>query len=300
MVRAVTREVWVTKKPPLAGGFHAPNISVFMYETKSECAGSRAGEAFPRHSCIIFCRSGRHGRIKKAAAQRFKAQLVQDRRQPLCRVATRLPGVFGDDQLVLERMFPADQFGCGDAISMGFQLQATQHIGQQTAEFARVDWVTPQLGERSACQRGTLVLAQDGGDFRLAAGGQHHKAGALVQGEADGIVRRRIAGMQGGDDIDPHRQGGRMNRSLGTQMLEMHAGKTQAAGQFTRTRDEFGARLDAENLPAMPGMQKQIVEDKAEIRLARAKVDKREITLRFLSSPKSAVNSFRGKNGCWS
>ena len=282
MVRAVTRKVWVTKKPPSAGGFHAPNISVFMHETKSGCAGNRAGEAFPRHSRVVFCRSGRNGKIEKAAAQRFKAQLVQDRRQPLRSVAARLSGVFGDDQLVLERMFPADQFGGGDTISMGFQLQATQHIGQHTAEFARVNRVTPQLGERSACQRGTLVLAQDSGDFRLAAGGQHYKAGALVQGEADGIIRRRITGVQGGDDVDPRRQGGCMNRSLGTQMLKMHAGKTQAAGQFTRTRDEFGARLDAENLPAAPGMQKQIVEDKAEIRLARAKVDEREIALRFL------------------
>ena len=87
------------------------------------------GKHLPQHLCVIFCRSGRNGRIEKAAAQRFKAKLAQDFRQPLRRVAARLSGVFGDDQLVLERMFPADQFGGGDAISMGFQLQATQHIG---------------------------------------------------------------------------------------------------------------------------------------------------------------------------
>ena len=73
---------------------------------------------------------------------------MQDGCQPLGGVATCLPGVAGDDQFVLHRMFPADQFGHRDLITIGLQLQAALGVGDLTAEFTGMDRMSPQFGER--------------------------------------------------------------------------------------------------------------------------------------------------------
>jgi hypothetical protein len=42
------------------------------------------------------------------------------------------------NEFVLHRMFPTDQFGHRSLVAMGFELQAAQDVGDLTAEFARV------------------------------------------------------------------------------------------------------------------------------------------------------------------
>ena len=55
----------------------------------------------------------------------------------------------GDDQFVLHRVLPADQFRDPYLIAVGLQLQAAQYVGELAAEFAGMQGVAPDFGERA-------------------------------------------------------------------------------------------------------------------------------------------------------
>jgi hypothetical protein len=88
-----------------------------------------------------------------------------------------------------------------DLVAMRFQLQAAQHVGDLAAEFARVQRVAPDLGQRIG-ERLALVAVQHRGHFGLAARHQHDEARLFGQREMDGVIGGGVAGVQGGDHVD--------------------------------------------------------------------------------------------------
>ena len=82
---------------------------------------------------------------------------MQYRFEALQGVATGVPGVAGDDEFILHRVLPADEFGDRHLIAAGFELQATQGIGDLAAEFAGVNRVAPEFGERGFGKRSVFV-----------------------------------------------------------------------------------------------------------------------------------------------
>ena len=119
--------------------------------------------------------------------------------------SARRAGLGGDDEFVLHRMLPADQFGDGDLVTVRFQLQAAQHVGELAAEFAGVDRVTPDFRQRRFAERFVFMFAQHRGDLGLAARHQHDMVRLLGQRKLDRVVGRRVAGVQRGDDVDAWR-----------------------------------------------------------------------------------------------
>jgi hypothetical protein len=65
---------------------------------------------------------------------------VQDLFESRGGVAACLAGMPGDDQLVFQRVFPADEFGDRQLIATRFELQAAQGVGQLATELSRV-WI---------------------------------------------------------------------------------------------------------------------------------------------------------------
>src|SRR5512139_95042 len=81
------------------------------------------------------------GRLRgeKASFELMQVELQQDLLQAFARVPARRAGQGGDDELVLQRVLPADQFGDGDLVAVRLQLQAAQHVVELAAELAVVD-----------------------------------------------------------------------------------------------------------------------------------------------------------------
>ena len=89
--------------------------------------------------------------------------------------------------------------------------------------------------------------------------------------------------MQRGHDIDPCRQTVRGDRLGHRQVLERHAGKVQPRGQRFRFFDQLFARLDAIDArarrPAFAPLEEQVVQDEAQIGLARAMIHQLDVRL---------------------
>ena len=98
-------------------------------------------------------------------------------------------------------MFPSDQLGHCHLIAMCLQLQATQDIGDKTAEFTRVQRVAPYLRQAVRTKRRGLVFAQSSSYFRLTAGHQNNEAGIFFESKKNGIIGCGITSVQGGDNI---------------------------------------------------------------------------------------------------
>jgi hypothetical protein len=113
--------------------------------------------------------------------------------------------VAGNDKFVFHRVFPTNQFRHRYLVAVRLQLQATQHVGNLAAEFARMDGVAPEFA-KGILQRLPLVLAQHGCHLGLATWHQHQKFRLLLQTELDRVIGRGVTGMQRGDDIDFFRQ----------------------------------------------------------------------------------------------
>jgi ribosomal protein S12 methylthiotransferase accessory factor len=147
------------------------------------------------------------------------------------------------------------------------------------AELARVDRMAPQLGERAG-KHPALVLAQHRGDFGLAAGHQHDESRVFGQREADGVVCRGVAGMQGGDDIDPLGQLVGADRIFDGEVEERHAGEAQPRGQCLGLFDQLGAGFDTVQVRSSRLLlEEQVVEDEAQIRLAGAVIDEPDVSV---------------------
>ena len=111
-------------------------------------------------------------------------------------------GEAGQNELVFHAVFPADQFGHGDGVSLGLKVKTPEHIGELTAYFAGVQWVPPKFGQGGSRQVEGFVLAQLCGHFGLATGYQDHGAGFFQKAKGDRIVGGRVASMKCGDHID--------------------------------------------------------------------------------------------------
>ena len=168
-------------------------------------------------------------------------------------------------------MFPPNEFGDGDLVAVGFELQPTQNVGDLRAEFAGVDRVTPQFGDGAFGLRVAFVVTQEGGDFGLTAGHEHDVFRAFFKRETDGVVGRGVAGMQGGDYVNWGGEFGRGDRLGNGEIEERHVVETELGGERTRAFDERCTRLDAVDVMRnRERFEEQVVKDETEIRFARA------------------------------
>jgi hypothetical protein len=86
---------------------------------------------------------------------------------------------------------------------------------------------------------------------------------------------RRIAGVQRCDHVDFGWQLGAV-RGVGRAHVEKgHAPKPQPGSKLARLLDQFGARLDAVDMTPRAALEKQVVQDEPQVRLARAVVGQR-------------------------
>jgi hypothetical protein len=191
----------------------------------------------------------------KRSRSSSKIQFVQDLFESHRGVVRACAGMPGDDQLVFQRVFPADEFGDRHLVAMRFELQAAQGVGHLAAEFAGVDRMPPEFRQRRPGQGFVLLAAQHGGDFGLAAGDEDDELRLLVQGEADGVVGGRIAGVQRGDDVD--RSGRPASRWRSRRAGEEgHAREAEPLASCA-TFDEFLARLDAVDVAVLAALKKR-------------------------------------------
>ena len=188
-----------------------------------------------------------------------------------------LARVFGQDQLVLQAVLPAHQLRHSHAVALRLQVQAAQHVGELTAHLARVQRVAPQLGQRRARQVQRLVLAQESRRLRLTARHQHHVACLLLQSEGNRIIGGRVAGMQRRHHVDLRRQFVTLRGLLHRQRQKAHALETQPLRQLARLLDQFLPRLDAVDGAGLALAEEQVVDDEAEIGLARPMVGQRDV-----------------------
>lgn len=159
---------------------------------------------------------------------------------------------------------------------MRFQLQAAQHIGDLAPELPRMQRMPPDFRQRIGQCLG-LVLAQYRRHFRLAAGHDHDVPGLFLQRETDRVVGGGVAGVQGGDHVDGRGQFVGGDGFGHRQIQEGHAAKAQALGQFFRRFHQLFAGFDAVDVRALPlrlglFLEEQVIQDEAQVRLARAVV----------------------------
>jgi peroxiredoxin len=113
-------------------------------------------------------------RSGETAAQVLEAESGQQLGQALGRLLRWQFLVHGNDQLVLQRVLPADEFGHRQLIAVRFELQAAQGVGQLAAEFAGVDRMPPEFRQRRVWPRIAFFLRRSRrGDFGLAAGDEN-------------------------------------------------------------------------------------------------------------------------------
>ncbi len=144
------------------------------------------------------------------------------------------------------------------------------------ADFAGVQRVAPEFGQRRAREIQRLVLAQARGRLGLAARHQHHVLRLFVQAKGNGGISGSVAGMQGGDDIHLLRQRGRLRRFFGAERQKSHAREPQLLRQRGGSVHQFLPGFDAVNRAGSTLAEKQIVEDETQIRLARTVVGQRD------------------------
>ena len=135
--------------------------------------------------------------------------------------------------------------------------------------------VTPKFSQWGTLQIQGLVLVQGAGQLGLAAGHQHHVLGFLLQAKGDGVVGGGVAGVQRGDHVDLLGQLGAMRRFGHAQIEELHALKAQPLGQNLGRRHQLAAGFDAIDRALAQGFKKQVINDEAQIRLARTMIGQR-------------------------
>ena len=81
--------------------------------------------------------------------------------------------------------------------------------------------------------------------------------------------------MQRGHHINALGQSGRIGRFSHRQIQERHTPKVELLGQCARFCDQFGARFNAIDMTASERLEIQVVQDKAQVGLARAMVGQR-------------------------
>jgi len=77
------------------------------------------------------------------------------------------------------------------------------------------------------------------------------------------------------DHVDPLGQFARVSRFGDGEVQERHTVEAELPGERARFFHQFAARLDAVDVPAFARAEEQVVDDEAEVRLARAVVGQR-------------------------
>src|SRR5579864_4469281 len=131
------------------------------------------------------------------------------------------------------------------------------------AEFATLDRVTPQLAQR------TGVRFEACGKLGLAARHQGDESRFMAQGEQNGFVRRRVAGMERCDDIGAAARQCRVGDGA---FYELNSLEIAFGGDPSRRLDQIPARFDAIDQPAALPCEVEIVENETKIGLPRTKI----------------------------
>ena len=216
------------------------------------------------------------GRRKRVASKVSSPNWASSSRSRAAALALRWPGMARDDQLVLQAVLPAHQLGHRDLVAVRLQVEAAQHVGELAADLARVQRMAPELGQGRARQRQRLGLAQAGRHLGLAAGHQHHEARLLGEAEGDRVVGGGVAGMQRGHDVDARRQLGRVGGLGHGEVEEGHAVEAQPLLPARATcRPARPASRCRRRARRRARAKEQVVDDEAEVGLARAVVGQR-------------------------
>src|SRR5205814_1586362 len=117
---------------------------------------------------------------------------------------------------------------------------------------------------------------------RLAAGDHRYMIGVAADRECESIVRRGIAGMEGGYDMEAL---GNLAAHLGERRLdEMHAFESEPLRPVARPCAEVGSRFDrVEHFAGARLAQEQLVEDETEVRISRAGVEQGRLGMALAS-----------------
>ncbi len=99
----------------------------------------------------------------------------------------------------------------------------------------------------------------------------------FLQGKGDGVIGGGVASVQGGDDVKGSWQGAAGAGLLHRQGQKLHPRKTQPLRQCAGFFNQFWPCFYAIDSAAIVLLEKQVVEDKAQIRLARAVVGQRDV-----------------------
>ena len=112
------------------------------------------------------------------------------------------------------------------------------------------------------------------GDLCLAARHDRDMVRVVRDGTEQGVVGGGVAGVQRDHQVDPIRPRGCVEGCGG----EAHPVEAQLPRPFLRARGQLGPRLDGEQRALAGGLEKQLVEDEAEVGIAAAGVDQDRVT----------------------
>jgi len=169
-------------------------------------------------------------------------------------------------------MFEAGELGDAHPVAVRLQEQRAHDVGDLGAEFAPLDGMAPELGER------TFAFRQQPRHFRLAAGNERDVSGAMPEREADRLVGRGVAGVQRRDHVRaPARE-----ICFGDGALdEFHALEAAFARQRAGTLAKIGAGFDANDVPAPRRAENEVVENESEIGFSGAEIGDDGLVLLF-------------------
>ena len=179
-------------------------------------------------------------------------------------------GLLPQDELVLEGVLPAGQLGHGDLVAERLERERPDHVGEVGTQLAPVPGVLVQLGDGRV---GAAPVGELPGHLGLAAGDQRHVIRAVARRQHDGVVGGGVAGVQRGHQIHPRWNRGA--RHLGFQ--EAHAFVAEPGGPLGGGPGQLRARLDAEERPLPGRSHGELVEDEAQVALARAAVHQHRV-----------------------
>ena len=86
-----------------------------------------------------------------------------------------------------------------------------------------------------------------------------------------GVIRRRVASVQGDHQVDPRREGRLLERGG----LKLHPVETEALRSLSSARRQLGARFDGMESALLGGFEEQLIEDEPEVGVAARRIDHR-------------------------
>jgi len=176
-------------------------------------------------------------------------------------------------------VLPADELGDRDLVAVRLEDEPTDDVGQVRAELASVEVVREQRRERGVGGARPLELTRD---LRLAARDDGNVVRAAGNREYERVVGRGVTGVQRGDDVRAVCIGVRVRVGIGLARDDERSDRTgrdleailtkprRAVGRGLR---QLGTGLDRGERSAAGRSDHELVEQGAEVALARAAVD---------------------------